>query len=72
MKFKKLSKKLALNKKTITNLNVDEMNGAYGGDRSYTETAPLTNWNTLCRTICITNCDTICISDCATCKDYTC
>jgi hypothetical protein len=32
MKKKKFNKKLALNKKTIANLNPAEMNAAYGGD----------------------------------------
>jgi hypothetical protein len=49
MKTKKFSKKLVLNKKTVANLNGNEMNLIYGG-------APETYQKTVCFTDCETNC----------------
>ncbi|MCI0470841.1 MAG: class I lanthipeptide [Candidatus Aminicenantes bacterium] len=50
MKNKNFNKKLVLNKKTIIDLNNNEMNKLYGGVETQTPT--------VCRTRCVTNCDT--------------
>jgi hypothetical protein len=67
MKTKKFPFKLALNKKTIANLNPGEMNGVLGGWR--TEECPgistydavycicATNEATICQLTCLLTCD---------------
>jgi len=53
MKTKKFNKKLALNKKTVVNLDGSMMNGVKGGTDTY-YTCP--TGFTVCRTACVTEC----------------
>ena len=52
MKTKKFTKKLTLNKRTVSNLNADEMNAVHGGDETNEPT------------ICVYTCNTRCNSNC--------
>jgi len=60
MKTKNFSKKLFLTKKTIVNLNQQEMEIVLGG---------VISEDTICRTVCVTKCASNCISICS--SDYT-
>jgi hypothetical protein len=59
MKTKKFNKILVLNKKTVVNLDIDQMKGIYGG-----ESTPMSLCLTYCwpNNNCISN--TICQEDC--------
>ncbi|MDQ1354756.1 MAG: hypothetical protein QG657_5065 [Acidobacteriota bacterium] len=50
MRTKKITRKLSLNKQTISNLKDDEMSNLNGGIETYVLT--------VCRTVCISNCRT--------------
>lgn len=57
MKRKELEKKLVLHKKTIVNLNTNELKGVHGGASV--------------ETFCLTDCRTKCASNCVTCEPTT-
>jgi len=56
MKSKKINKKLSLNKKTISNLEIDEMKVLHGGDDTVTLVTCMTNCRTVCKTCNVTAC----------------
>ena len=64
MKVKKFSKKLTLNKKTIANLNPNELKVVRGGDD--TLICPPPTKHSICCTIDVHTCDT-CFTYCGTC-----
>ena len=77
MNVKKISRKLKLNKKTIANLNLDELKIVHGGG-DLSGICPPPTEHSLCCTIngptcdtCDTQCGTCAITECGTCPTGT-